>query len=264
MAFWAQAAREVVEVERQLHATHVTDLTAAEPSPTTVAYTSYLLSLATAGNYPVLAAGILPCFWVYDDVGTRLKAAVGDLSTHPYGDWIATYGDPDFTAATDTARDIVDHLADQASPAHWRACTPRSTAPPSTSGCSGTPPTGRRPGPSEVIGRCALGRALIMIFRELVAALETPTVRWCCSDGGRPDPGLIKVNGALRPVLRTRSASAFDTMRPEGDASYQSMSPVSPERASVSHRGCMGSNGAGSSSGEKKPACEVSTPSGCI
>lgn len=116
MAFWAQAAREVVEVERQLHATHVTDLTAAEPSPTTVAYTSYLLSLATAGNYPVLAAGILPCFWVYDDVGTRLKAAVGDLSTHPYGDWIATYGDPDFTAATDTARDIVDHLADQASP----------------------------------------------------------------------------------------------------------------------------------------------------
>ncbi|TPJ36573.1 thiaminase II, partial [Mesorhizobium sp. B2-6-6] len=77
---------------------------------------SYLLSLATAGNYPVLAAGILPCFWVYDDVGTRLKAAVGDLSTHPYGDWIATYGDPDFTAATDTARDIVDHLADQASP----------------------------------------------------------------------------------------------------------------------------------------------------
>ena len=129
---------------------------------------------------------------------------------------------------------------------------------------SGPPPTGRRPGPSEVIGRCALGRALIMIFRELVAALETPTVRWCCSDGGRPDPGLIKVNGALRPVLRTRSASAFDTMRPEGDASYQSMSPVSPERASVSHRGCMGSNGAGSSSGEKKPACEVSTPSGCI
>ena len=90
MAFWAQAAREVVEVERQLHATHVTDLTAAEPSPTTVAYTSYLLSLATAGNYPVLAAGILPCFWVYADVGTRLKAAVGDLGTPPYGDWIAT------------------------------------------------------------------------------------------------------------------------------------------------------------------------------
>lgn len=116
MAFWAQSARNVVEVERALHAAHVTDLTAAEPSPTTVAYTSYLLALAASGNYPALAAGILPCFWVYDDVGTRLKATAGDLSAHPYGDWIATYGDPDFTAATDTARDIVDRLAAQADP----------------------------------------------------------------------------------------------------------------------------------------------------
>ena len=116
LLFWSSSANTTVRVERELHAVHIADLTAAEKSPTSTAYTSYLLSLATAGNYPVLAAGILPCFWVYDDVGTRLKAAVGDLSTHPYGDWIATYGDPDFTAATDTARDIVDHLADQASP----------------------------------------------------------------------------------------------------------------------------------------------------
>ena len=47
-----------------------------------------------------------------DDLGTRLKAAVGDLSTHPYGDWIATYGDPDFTAATD----IPVYFADPRSP----------------------------------------------------------------------------------------------------------------------------------------------------
>lgn len=116
MAFWAQSARNVIEVERALHAAHVTDLTAAEPAPTTVAYTSYLLALTASGNYPVLAAGILPCFWVYDDVGTRLKDTAGDLSAHPYGDWITTYGDPDFTASTDTARNIVDHLADQADP----------------------------------------------------------------------------------------------------------------------------------------------------
>lgn len=114
MAFWAQSAREVVEVERALHAAHVEDLTAAEPSPTTTAYTSYLLALAASGSYPVLAAGILPCFWVYDDVGTRLKAGVGDLGGHPYGDWIGTYGDPGFTAATDTARGIVDRLAAEA------------------------------------------------------------------------------------------------------------------------------------------------------
>lgn len=116
IVFWAQAARGAVDVERELHLTHVHDLATANASPTTVAYTSYLLSLVTAGSYPVLAAAILPCFWIYDDVGTRLKAAVGDLDAHPYGDWITTYGDPDFTAATGTARDLVDRLALRADP----------------------------------------------------------------------------------------------------------------------------------------------------
>ena len=35
---------------------------------------SYLLSLTTLGCYPVLVAGVLPCFWIYDDVGRRLRA----------------------------------------------------------------------------------------------------------------------------------------------------------------------------------------------
>lgn len=117
MAFWAQCARDVVEVERSLHAVHVGDLTAAEPSPTTVAYTSYLLAQAASGDYPTLAAALLPCFQVYDDVGTRLKATAGDLAAHPYGAWIATYGDPDFTATTEAARDIVDRLAALSGPA---------------------------------------------------------------------------------------------------------------------------------------------------
>lgn len=114
IVFWAESARGAVETERALHGMHVTDLTAAEPAPTTAAYTSYLLSLAASGSYPVLAAGLLPCFWIYDDVGSRLKAAVGNLAGHPYGDWIGTYGDPDFAAATGKARSLVDRLAEQA------------------------------------------------------------------------------------------------------------------------------------------------------
>ncbi|TYD00609.1 thiaminase II [Arthrobacter echini] len=116
MVFWARSTREVIDVERQLHANHIGDLAVVEPSPTTVAYTSYLLSLAASGSYPVLAAGLLPCFWIYDDIGSRLRAVAGDLGTHPYGDWIGAYDDPDFTAATDTARTIVDHLAGLADP----------------------------------------------------------------------------------------------------------------------------------------------------
>ena len=117
LLFWAGSATAVVAVERQLHAAHVADLTAGEKSPTCAAYTSYLLALSSAGCYPELAAALLPCFWIYEDVGTRLQDRVGDLAAHPYGDWIGTYGDPAFTESTRRAREIVDRLAADAADA---------------------------------------------------------------------------------------------------------------------------------------------------
>ncbi|WIB64719.1 TenA family protein [Curtobacterium sp. MCBD17_040] len=115
LAFWSNAAANAVAVERQLHASHGVDGSSVAPSPTCVAYTSYLLSLTASSSYPVIVAGVLPCFWLYDDVGRRLRHRVGDLDGHPYGDWIGTYGDPGFTAVTAEARDVVDRAADAAS-----------------------------------------------------------------------------------------------------------------------------------------------------
>jgi len=114
LLFWARSAYTVVTVERELHAAHVADFAAIPRSPTCTAYTSYLFSLAAGGCYPALAAGILPCFWIYEDVGCRLKERVGDLTGHPYADWISTYGDPEFAAATEQAKRILDRLAAEA------------------------------------------------------------------------------------------------------------------------------------------------------
>lgn len=116
LAFWSTAASGTVLVERQLHETHVADITAVEPSPTCTAYTSFLLALAATGSHHRLAAGVLPCFWIYQDVGSRLRDRVGDLAGHPYEDWIGTYGDPAFAESTATATAIVDRLAAGADP----------------------------------------------------------------------------------------------------------------------------------------------------
>jgi len=116
LLFWAQSAGTTVLVERELHAAHVADFAATTRSPTCTAYTSYLFSLAGAGDYPALAAGILPCFWIYEDVGRRLKDRLGDLTGHPYADWISTYGDPVFAESTERAKEIIDRLAAQADP----------------------------------------------------------------------------------------------------------------------------------------------------
>jgi thiaminase/transcriptional activator TenA len=116
LLFWAASAVNAISVERELHAAHVADFTAIEMSPTCTAYTSYLLSLVTSGCYPALVAGLLPCFWIYEDVGRRLKERFDDLDGHPYADWISTYGDPVFGAASRQARAIVDRVAAQAGP----------------------------------------------------------------------------------------------------------------------------------------------------
>ncbi len=112
LSFWAFSAHDTIVVERSLHAGQVADLTAAPPSPTCTAYLSFLGETAGRGSYPVLAAALLPCFWIYQDVGQRLHESVDPVG-HPYQEWIATYGDPAFAVATGRARSIVDDLAAQ-------------------------------------------------------------------------------------------------------------------------------------------------------
>lgn len=116
LAFWAEQAAGAVVVERALHTSHVTDVDAVPPSPTCTGYVSFLLATAATGSYPELVAAVLPCYTVYDDVGTRLRAQVGYLDGHPYRDWIATYGDPQFAEHTRRACRIADRLAAAADP----------------------------------------------------------------------------------------------------------------------------------------------------
>lgn len=111
--FWSGSAAGALTVERDLHARYV-DVGAAERSPTCTAYTSYLAALAAGGSYPRLVAGVLPCFWIYEYVGRRLLEHTGDNRDHPYADWIATYADPAFAAATHRAREVTDVAAGSA------------------------------------------------------------------------------------------------------------------------------------------------------
>ncbi|WP_308289224.1 bifunctional hydroxymethylpyrimidine kinase/phosphomethylpyrimidine kinase [Microbacterium trichothecenolyticum] len=109
--FWARAAESSIAEERRLHESHLgTD--AATPAPQTLAYTNHLH--ASERSYGELVAALLPCFWLYTDLGSRLAALRHDA--HPYDDWLAMYGDPAFTAATARATQIADAAAREAGP----------------------------------------------------------------------------------------------------------------------------------------------------
>ena len=110
ISFWAQSANDAVVVERSLHASFVPQHDRSEPSPTCRAYLSFLFATAAQGSYSALVAALLPCFWIYEDVGRRLQKGT-ELAGHPYADWVGTYGDPTFAAATERVKSIVDRLA---------------------------------------------------------------------------------------------------------------------------------------------------------
>lgn len=114
IALFAKAAHDTIVVEGALHEGAVGRVAdEATPSPTCNAYTSYVLSVAHTQGYPELVAAVLPCFWVYADVGERLMAKVKDLSGHPYGEWIATYADEEFARSTERVKAVADRLADR-------------------------------------------------------------------------------------------------------------------------------------------------------
>lgn len=84
-----------------------------EPSPTCLAYTSFMLAEAVTGSYETLLAAILPCFSVYAEVG--LAIAKASKPGNPYQLWIDTYASPPFQEAVLAAEATIDRAAWSAS-----------------------------------------------------------------------------------------------------------------------------------------------------
>jgi thiaminase (transcriptional activator TenA) len=118
---FAGSAREAVVVERALHEGFFKDygisaaeVAAAEPSPTCAHYTHYLLAVACNAPYEVSVAALLPCFWIYWEVGKHLLETAA--ASNPYQAWIDTYADEAFALGVRKVIAIADQMAPAASP----------------------------------------------------------------------------------------------------------------------------------------------------
>ncbi|MFF0989591.1 bifunctional hydroxymethylpyrimidine kinase/phosphomethylpyrimidine kinase [Kocuria nitroreducens] len=118
--FFAAGAVSCTETEAQLHRARLQHAGAggarAGLGEVTRRYTTFLLAATAAEPYPVGLAAVLPCYWVYADVGRHLGelATAGGTDEHPYADWLATYADEEFQEATRTARLLLDAAAREA------------------------------------------------------------------------------------------------------------------------------------------------------
>jgi thiaminase/transcriptional activator TenA len=109
-------AAGALRVERALHESFFRefglspeDVAATPLAPTNLAYTSYLLTVAYAAPFHEAITALLPCYWIYWEVGKELERAG---SPDPlYARWIGTYASKEFGGLVRAVLDANDKTA---------------------------------------------------------------------------------------------------------------------------------------------------------
>src|SRR5262245_13371152 len=119
-------AAGALKVERELHESFfkefglsVEQVAATPLAPTNLAYTSYLLAVAYAAPFHEAMAALLPCYWIYWEVGKEFERSG---SPDPlYARWIGTYASAEFGSVVQAVLSCTDTLGRQLGPAELDA-----------------------------------------------------------------------------------------------------------------------------------------------
>lgn len=113
-----QFAMNALKAERDLHVNILKKyaITLSIPnkqSPFCFMYTNYLLRMASTATVEEAVASLLPCFWVYQQVGQRAFAK--KIPHNPYQEWIDLYSSHEFNHSVDLMIATLNDLAIHAS-----------------------------------------------------------------------------------------------------------------------------------------------------
>ena len=116
IAMFNEHAAGAIAVERQLHESFFsdfglseTDVAATPMAPTNLAYTSYLLAVAYGGSFPEALAALLPCYWIYWEVGKELEKYGSPKEL--FRRWIQAYSSEAYGAIVRQVLEVMDQVA---------------------------------------------------------------------------------------------------------------------------------------------------------
>jgi thiaminase (transcriptional activator TenA) len=92
------------------------ELEKAQPSPTTLAYTHYMLHVGQSGTLAELVAALLPCMWSYWEIGKELSEKPG-ANNEFYREWIEMYSSKGFGELATWCINLFDSLTEEKSEA---------------------------------------------------------------------------------------------------------------------------------------------------
>lgn len=109
-----QFAMNAIKAERELQANMLKKYSSLpnnshEQSPFCFMYTNYLLRMAHSAAVEVAVASLVPCFWVYQQVGQQALAK--RQTNNPYQEWIDLYASPEFNHAVALIITTLNELA---------------------------------------------------------------------------------------------------------------------------------------------------------
>ena len=102
---------DTIFVETTMHNSYLSERkTNSSPTPTCMLYTGHLWQQLGSGTLETALAAILPCFWIYYEVGKYIVTNQTNNS-NPYQDWINTYEGEEFAESVRKAIAICDEAA---------------------------------------------------------------------------------------------------------------------------------------------------------
>ena len=118
MGWFASLLDETLNTEMALHVSFCEDfgiseaeLLATQPSPTTQAYTRFLLQTAYRGSIGEISSAILPCMWGYSEIGQMLYDRGVPEDAPLYTRWIEMYNSQEFADLAARMRQFLDRIA---------------------------------------------------------------------------------------------------------------------------------------------------------
>ena len=122
MSWFAGLLDETLNTEMELHRGYCErfgisreELEATQPAPATVAYTGYLIRVASQGSFGELAASLLPCQWGYWEIGEHLERQGPPTHAPLYAEWVGMYSSDEFRDLALYLRALTDQIGSSAS-----------------------------------------------------------------------------------------------------------------------------------------------------
>ncbi|RKG30827.1 thiaminase II [Acinetobacter tianfuensis] len=116
---FSEAASLAIVFEREMHNDFLSKFNVSADdfanTPLSLAchhYTSFLTATAWSESYPVVLAALLPCFWIYAEIGKDIVEK--SAADNPYQAWIDTYAGEEFHSAVRDVIATIDKAAAQA------------------------------------------------------------------------------------------------------------------------------------------------------